>query len=407
MDAVLGALIGVGTASVEVEAHMNAPQHAESMTTISQAAYDAATQDGISPHDAAEVLLQKIEIRRFRDVLLTFVDEDRARAVLTDGLCANDPTRNRASVDKKIRGWLVGKYQPTARADLLELCFVLRLNPEQADVFLTRTGDEGLHWRDPLELVYAFALERGMTYAEANALYERVKPDQTAAATETESFTPLVRQGAQSCKTEEELREYLNRVSGKMGQMHNSAYRQFMAMMQMLEQPDSFVENEERRYTVREVVEKYLDKKLPSVREGKNLEEKKRCILADWPDEITLSRMKNRKSDVTRKTLMLLFLATDEGDDADDLPDYAEDEEWDETPTEPESDASAAFRSSHLRMDQMLASCGYGTLDPRNAFDWIVLYCMGVRNDPVSMDGLNERLTHVLDVLFTATSPES
>lgn len=386
---------------------MDASHYTEKMTTLSQAAFNAAMQEGISPRDAAEVLLAKVEIRRFKDVLLTFVDEDHVRATLMDGLCANDPTRSKASVDKKIRGWLNGKYQPTARMDLLELCFVLHLNPEQADVFLTRVGDEGLHWRDTLELVYAFALDRGMSYVEANELYERVKPNQTPVIMETDSFTPLVRQEVQSCRTEEDLREYLSRMTGRLGRLHNSAYQQFVAMMQMLEQPDSFAENEERRYSVREIVEKYLDKKLPSVREGRNLEDKKRCVLADWPDEITLSRMKNRKADITRKTLMLLFLATDGGDDANDLYAYVGDEDLDDIPEERETNAHAAFRSARIRMDQMLVSCGYGPLDPRNAFDWIALYCMGVENDPVSMDGLNERLTHVLDMLFAVTASES
>ena len=104
-------------------------------------------------------------------------------------------------------------------------------------------------------------------------------------------------------------------------------------------------------------------------------------MLADWPDEVTLSRMKNRKADVTRKVLMLLFLATDDGD--------------------------AAFRSTQLRMNQMLADCGFRKLDPRNAFDWLVLYCMRSSADTETMDGLNEQLPYVLEMLFTAAHPEA
>ncbi|MGN0803543.1 MAG: hypothetical protein ACI4MF_13205 [Candidatus Faecivicinus sp.] len=68
-------------------------------------------------------------------------------------------------------------------------------------------------------------------------------------------------------------------------------------MMQVLEAPESYAGQDERRYSTREIVEKYLDRKLPSAREGKKLEDKKRCILADWPDEVVLSRMKNRRAD--------------------------------------------------------------------------------------------------------------
>ena len=379
---------------------MNESYHEKNMTTISYAAYDAATQMGTSPGDAAALLLNKVEIRKFKDVLLMFADEDGLKELLIQGLCANDAERKKASVDKKVRGWLSGKNQPTAREDLLELCFVLRLNAEQADTFLTRVSDEGLHWRNPRELVFAFALNHGIKYIEACELYNRVNPEQACEDSETESFTPLIRQEVQSCKTEDELRQYLSRMSGKLGKMHNSAYQQFMAMMQVLEMPQSLNESDERRYSTREIVEKYLDKRIPTVREGKNLEEKKRCILADWPDEIALSRMKNRKADITRKTLILLFLATDGGDSYSD-------EDWYDADEEQENDADAAFRSSYMRLNQMLVSCGYGMLDPRNAFDWIVIYCMRVENESVSMDGLNERLSHVLEVLFdTAASDD-
>jgi hypothetical protein len=58
-------------------------------------------------------------------------------------------------------------------------------------------------------------------------------------------------------------------------------------------------------------------------------------------------------------------------------------------------------------MNRMLSSCGYRMLDPRNPFDWVVLYCMRVSGDPDSMDGLNERLSDMLDVLFSASLPET
>ena len=102
------------------------------MTVVSLAAYEAATKDGLSPQEAAIQLLEKVEIRKFKDVLSLFASD---RELLVNGLCANDAGRSRMSVDKKVRGWLAGKYQPTAREDLLELCFVLHLNTEDADAF--------------------------------------------------------------------------------------------------------------------------------------------------------------------------------------------------------------------------------------------------------------------------------
>lgn len=371
------------------------------MTSLSHAAYEAATQPGLSPREAAERLLEAAPIRSFPEILCAFSPEEGLRERLVDGLCRNDERRGRASVDKKVRGWLAGRYRPTAREDLLELCFVLRLNLEDADAFLTMTGEEGLHWRDPRELVYAFALRRGESYPEARELLERLSPEFAPenVSREPESFTPTARREIAQCDTEEELKGYLRRAAGKLGSLHNGAYLQATAMLRLLEKPYSFPGKDERTYTVREIVEKYLDRRLPSVREGKELDEKRRRILADWPDEVALSRMKNRKTDVSRKTLVLLFLATD-GAEEDE-----EDDDWYEERTEAQ-EADAAFRSSCLRMNQMLAGCGFGMLDPRNPFDWIALYCMRVQEESAGMDGLNERLTKVLDALFPTETPE-
>lgn len=378
--------------------------HGTPMTTLSSAAFAAATADGLSAQSAAAVLMEQVQIRSFRDMLTAFADANDLRETLVDGLCANDGTRVRGSVDKKVRGWLSGKYQPSQREDLLELCFILRLDAQRADAFLAAASDEGLHWREPRELVYAYALDRGMTYPEALALFGRVQPGAVAEDGPAESFTPLIRQEAQRCRTEEELREYLRSAAGKLGKLHNTAYSHFTAMLQVLEDPESSNGQEERHYTTREIVEKYLDRKLPSARDGKKLEDKKRCVLADWPDEVTLSRMKNRKADVTRKVLMLLFLATDDGDGAGE--EWQDDDAYDEENWYEEESGDAAFRSTHLRMNQMLSDCGFRQLDPRNAFDWLVLYCMRSSADTETMDGLNEQLSHVLEVLFTAARPE-
>lgn len=371
------------------------------MTVLSQQAFDMAAS-GLSARDAANALLSEVPARRFADVAGALRPGLDLKSALTDGLCANDPARNRESVGKKVRDWLNGKYQPTAREDLLELCFTLKLTVDEADAFLATVGEEGLHWRDPRELAYAYALRKGMTYPEAKALLTRVLPqtDDLPADAQEESFTPLVHAEAAGLETEEELRQYLSQARRKLGTLHNSAYRQMMALLSVLEQPDSAAGQDEERYSTRSVVEHYLDQKLPPASQGKRLGEQRRAILAGWPDEVTLSRMKNRSADVTRKVLMLLFLATDGGSEPE--PDWdEEDEEIDEA-----EEADEAFRSSYVRMNQMLSNCGYRTLDPRNPFDWVAIYCMRV-DTADDMEGLNERLAHVLDILFHAAEPEA
>lgn len=370
------------------------------MTEISSRAFEAAIIPNMTAQEAADLLMHSIQIRTFADILRSHAQGGDPKQTLVKGLCANDPQRIRASVEKKVRDWLSGRYQPTAREDLLELCFIMELSLEEADEFLAEAGESGLHWRDPRELVYAFALRRRMNYLEAQDLLRRVLPQEIdlEGSGESESFTPLIHKEADAIQTEEELRQYLTQAADRLGTLHNSAYRQFLELMSVLEKPQSYV-GEEKRYTSREIVEQYLDKHLPSKRGGKAMSEKLKSILVGWPDEVTISRMKNRKADVSRKILILLFLATDGGE--------PEEESWEECDAyeeeiEEEDEAELDFRSSYMRMNQMLAGCGYRMLDPRNPFDWIALYCMRVQEDRESMDGLNERLAHVLDVLFTA-----
>ena len=374
----------------------------DGMTVLTRTAFEAAVTPNLSADQAAGALLS-VPARSFADILAHHAPEAASRERLVDGLCCNDPSRSRASMDKKVRGWLSGKYQPTAREDLLELCFILRLTVDEADAFLAAASEEGLHWRDPRELSYAFALRKGMSYPEAAALYARVAPEAGAKGPETrDAYTSMVQSEAAQLETEEELSLYLHSAGDRLGAYHNRAYRQFTDFLSLLEQPHAVSVDEEEHFTIRRIVETYLDSRFPPAWDKKQLDEKRRGILAGWPDEVTLSRMKNGKTDVNRKTLILLFLATDGGNEITD--NWQEDAYWDEL--EDEEDADADFRSSYLRLNQMLAACGYRMLDPRNPFDWVCIYCMRVSSDPEAMEGLSERLSEMLDVLFSASATE-
>ena len=111
----------------------------------------------------------------------------------------------------------------------------------------------------------------------------------------------------------------------------------------------------------------------------------RRDIQQNWPDEFALARMANRETDVTRKALILLFLACDGGETS--YGDYADDS--------PES----VFEDTYARLSSMLADCGFPPLDPRIPFDWMVLYCM-VAEDYTDID---EKIPRFLAEIF----PES
>lgn len=114
--------------------------------------------------------------------------------------------------------------------------------------------------------------------------------------------------------------------------------------------------------------------------------------------------MKARKTDVTRKTLILLFLATYSGEDSfysGDMPD--EDEDYSEESfrdisrfSEEELTREEIFLGTKDRIDYMLSLCGFAALDPRSPFDWLILYCM-CTEDLLDMD---ERMRNMFMEMF-------
>ena len=139
---------------------------------------------------------------------------------------------------------------------------------------------------------------------------------------------------------------------------------------------------EAERLTIRDILREYFYENnvlyaKEMVRESKKKnsrlgENEKRIFTAieknisdSWPDEAALSKMKSRKLDVTRKVLILLFLATEPGPDPDGEEEFTRDE---------------VFQDLYQRLNDMLALCGFAALDPRVPFDWMILYCICVQD---------------------------
>ena len=74
--------------------------------------------------------------------------------------------------------------------------------------------------------------------------------------------------------------------------------------------------------------------------------------------------MKNRLTDVSRKVLILLFVAVD----------GYEDTEYDDF--EEEMSNEEQFEDMYQRLNNMLNSCGFAPLDSRIPFDWMILFCI-------------------------------
>jgi hypothetical protein len=117
-----------------------------------------------------------------------------------------------------------------------------------------------------------------------------------------------------------------------------------------------------------------------------------RSIRQNWPEETVLSRMLHREADVTRKVLILLFLATDGG-----MGEYGDDV----IGVQEEGDA---FEDMRDRLEAMLADCSFAPLDSRVPFDWMVLYCMCAAEESMYIDGKVQRF---LARIFPMTGKQS
>jgi len=390
-------------------------------TTISKNLYDNSTAGLLTIQDAVEYLENQIKTRSLREKLEKFRHGCDLQKVLVEGLLNNDPGRKKDSVERRVRGWLKdGNDRSIDKQAAIEVCFILKLSIEEADQFVTMVSEEALHYRNPDEIVYIFALQHGMTYPEAVALNEQMQEilskTEDAKELSENSFTPIIRSEVSALQTKEELTDYLEHSVERLGRYHNNAYQEFMSRLEMLENPRmdeaevSAGEFDDECLTMRDILREYLFEKnviYAMERAGKRTEKKKgkdkeqvqklsegklvftkvqENISKSWPDESTLSKMKSRKTDVTRRVLILLFIATDQGKDwgreGEELEkaykdevgrDYYVYDDWDDELTRDE-----VFEDIYTRLNDMLSLCGFAMLDPRSPFDWLILYCICV-----------------------------
>lgn len=376
------------------------------MTELSKYAYEEAVFEDKSIKEAVDFLEKQLKMRTLKENLAKFYKEEQLRSVLVDGLKQNHPDTSLESIKRRVRGWLNNPLGSVKKQDAIEICFILKLSVEEADALIAYISGETLHWRNPDEIVFIFALKQKKDYLyavklnkEMQKIFANVKEDKNPSE---DSFTSVIQKEILALNTEEELKEYLGKAVIRLGRCHNNAYHLFMEMMDKLEHPGFYETTEysetlgNERLTIREILREYFyennvmyAKKMARESKKKNSTSKEekfvlsviqKNISNSWPDETVLSKMKSRKTDVTRKVLILLFLATDTGLDFDD-----------EEPTKDE-----IFQDLYSRLNDMLALCGFQQLDPRNPFDWLILYCICVQD----ITEVDTRMKQMLRELF-------
>lgn len=353
-------------------------QTKDTSTEFTRLMYDMATSHSLTLAQAVEQLKRDAHPRTIGETLARYahIPADNTSAVLDfilERLLTNSPSgTKRDALRRKIQMWQNGDIQSISKQGAIQLCFALGLSPEESSQFLYRTCGEGFHWRDPEELVFLFALREKMTYPEALLLCDDLagKGLLSPGNKDASSLTGLVRQDAERISSAGELEDYLRQSQEHLGSFHNTAYSLFREYLNILCAPEiNDLLDPDKKISVREVTATYLHEALiPRFRKAAKgraettvLSALQRDIQQNWPDETALSRMLHRRTDVTRKALVLLFLATDGA--AGDLDDGLLEEDED-------------FESRYARLNATLCDCGFAPLDSRSPFDWMIIYCM-------------------------------
>lgn len=373
----------------------------EIMTELSREMYQTATKVR-TVDQAIQVLHQTGNFRTLGDILRSYSGSANPKNLLVDGLMANSPSASRDSVDKKVRNWLGGRTQSLSKEDAFALAQIMHLDIRRTDTFLKLVTGEGIHWRDPEDIIWSYAIRSNLSYSKTTNLlvryFERVA-QVIYGAPAFDSYTVDVRSDLQSMLSASEETFLENLVQeykmGRLGVSHNTAYRLFMQYMQLLslaDQDDLEDGEPEGKMSSRDILESYMYRQLvPVAKRGEPKDKSafsavQRSIRANWPDEVTISKMKSRELDVTRKVLILLFLATDGSE--------SEFEELDED--EDILTRDEIFQNVYSRLNRMLLSCGFQQLDPRSPFDWMVLYCICVDD----LWDVDQRLKDLLQAMF-------
>lgn len=361
-------------------------------------------------HEAVELLRKNAYTRTIQDTLCSYTkisieNKTKLQSFLTEKLSKCTPNIAPDSIRRKVNNWLKKDTFTISKESAIQLGFALELTLEETEQLLMSLCEERFHWRNPEEIIYIYALTNNLSYIEATALYNYFAEKGIFTKTNSESttiYTNQIKKRVENISNNTELEEFLITSQNDLGKFHNTAYSLFTEFLELLKNPIMDWENSTiDSLSTKDILETYLYRNyIPFTKRSKKLTtttnaEKlvfsalQRNIRQSWPDEETISKMQHRKTDVTRKVLMLLFLATDGG-----YSSYGE-ETFDVLSPEEE------FEDTYTRLESMLVDCGFAKLDPRIPFDWMILFCL-CTNDSLLID---ERVQQFLKEIFPENKP--
>lgn len=154
---------------------------------------------------------------------------------------------------------------------MFKIGFALGLNEGEVSHLLGQCTGYGIHYRDPMDVIYAWFLRSGRSYGEAREFYAAL-PGGGALRRYTEEhgnvhITFELRNALMSVRSTEELRETYIRNINRFGQLHLRAYRYFEKYLGLLSRPESGWDGDSAEdYSLDTVMKKYLTLRMPSGR---------------------------------------------------------------------------------------------------------------------------------------------
>jgi hypothetical protein len=340
-------------------------------TEISRKQFDFLLRDDVTAEEAVAYLKTDFTIRKFSDVLKRVYTGDDLEQKLT----AEFGSR------KNVQNWTRDRNLPTNREQVFRIAFALELGEYEADELLSYVFGDGIHYRNERELLFAFALKNHQTYAAAVSSWELLQERKNVPGTENVLTTQNLRLAFADLPPEADYMQFLMDHQSSFGTLHNTAYRYFENMLSYLED----IDESGHVYSTEYICDSYLRMGVPMERQLSDYSTIQKMVKKYWPGVRSIKAMKNRKEDVNRKTLILLYLVTG----------GVREESYNEE-DEDYISAEKLLLGNLARIDQMLTECGMRNIDPSNPFDFLVLYCLKTENE----DSMSERMEEALAVLF-------
>ena len=423
-------------------------------TKISKRNLEQIFNPNMTPSEIIRFLEEGALYRSFSDVLHAAYPgtdlADRLKTQLLADLPETASKKEADSVRKNIANWLKGVSTPRNREQLFKICFALGLGETESSKVLASASETGIHYRNPQELVYAFALRTRLSYPQAAALNqemaqiygpivreaqieraakwktkERVYREARAEARrrqkerakkglpsetyigpleerEVPSFlTQQVIHRFEHITTPEELRLFFVENSANLGNIHESAYEKFWHLMMELQEPDDVILSErgdDESYSIDTIAETYFRMNVPLQKETRKFGYLQKAVKKNWPGATELNRMQARKIDVSRKALLLLFIITEDFLYSEDLQ-FSDQSEKDAAWYLPAEDESPRDQLEIVlnKINLFLETYGMNQLDPGNPFDCLFLYALAAE---YGEDYLSDKFSHALSVLF-------